>query len=70
MKETEKYYYAGYDAIHRETRIKNFYWDTKENITTYLKSICEFEKGTTQQEIDEHIENMFRCYTKNFGSKT
>lgn len=60
----ELYYYAGYDMVHKLTNIKNFYWDTKENIINYLKSQCEFIEGTTQKEIDEHIELMFKCYTR------
>lgn len=61
--ESKLYYYAGYDRVHKESNIKNFYWDTKENIINYLKSQCEFKEGTTQEEIDENIEIMFKCYT-------
>lgn len=61
--ENRLYYYAGYDHVHRFSKIKNFYWDTKENIINYLKSQSEFKEGTTQEEIDEYIEIMFNCYT-------
>lgn len=62
--ENKLYYYAGYDHVHRFSGIRNFYWDTKENIINYLKSKCEFVKVTTREEIDEHIEMMFNCYTR------
>ena len=61
--ENKLYYYAGYDRVHRLSKIKNFYLDTKENIINYLKSQCEFKEGMTQYEIDEYIEMMFNCYT-------
>jgi hypothetical protein len=57
------YYYAGYDRMHLETGMKNFYYDTKENIINHLKSTSEFKEGTTQEEIDAHIEEWFKCYT-------
>jgi hypothetical protein len=43
--------------------MKNFYYDTKENIINYLKSISEFKEGTTQEEINENLEQWFKCYT-------
>jgi len=64
MVNKKMYYYAGYDMLHRETKIKNFYWDTRENIFNYLKSIAEFHPGTTEEEINEHINLMFETYTK------
>jgi hypothetical protein len=68
--ENKLYYYAGYDSVHRLSKIKNFYWDTKENIINYLKSQCEFKEGTTQEEIDENIELMFKCYTEETNERT
>ncbi len=63
------YYYAGYDRLHRDTGIKNFYWDTKENIVKYLTSTIEFKDGTSKEAMEESIELMFECYTKNRARK-
>lgn len=56
-------YYAGYDMLHKECRIKNFYFDTKENIKNLLRSKCEFIEGTTEEEVEEHLNQMIDCYT-------
>lgn len=58
------YYYAGYDRLHLESTIRNFYWDTKENILLTLRTNSEFKEGTTQEEIDAYLEDVFNCYTK------
>lgn len=57
------YHYYGNDMIHRISDIKNNYTDTKENILNYLRSVCEFVEGTTEIEVEAHIQSMFRCYT-------
>ena len=57
------YYYAGYDMVHQLSPLKNFFYDTKENIINYLRESFEYEEGTPQEEIEEHLEAMFECYT-------
>lgn len=58
-----RYFYAGYDILHTESGLKNFYVGTKKEITGYLRSVIEFKEGTSKDEIEEYLNLMFKTYT-------
>jgi hypothetical protein len=68
-KDNTLYYYAGYDKVHQESKLKNFYKDTKENIINYLKENITFSEGTSQDWIDTHLEKWFNIHTTKVQSK-
>lgn len=57
------YRYYGSDMVHRISDIKNNYIDTKENILNNIRGNYTFVEGTTEEEIEAHVQRAFKCYT-------